>query len=144
MQDAHKRVEHLRRDLLVHGLILLVVHSLSTLHVGADRRHNLVSEDAVDETLDVLLIILPLLVAQVLALLVSIHALSKLLPLAFGRRLGPKSRSLPLNLSLSSCQLDVAGKGHVRHHYSDVFRADVLVVVKVIPVIEVNNVITYM
>ena len=82
MQNGHKRVEHFTRNILVDSLILLVVHSFTTLHASSVGSHDVVGKNIVNEALNILLVILPVFIAQVLTFLVSIHSFSKFLPLA--------------------------------------------------------------
>ena len=87
-------------------------------------------KDALEELLDFFLIADSVVVAEVPPFFILVQAFLLSLPLVPRRR----RASIELNLLLSGLQLNVSLEGHVRYHYTNVFRGDVLVVVKIIPV----------
>lgn len=142
MKNRHQRVKHLRRYSLIDILILPIIHFLLPARANAS---DATLKDIIAKLLDLLLIINPILIVNILSFLILIKTFPLLLSLlehtyrlVAGRGYAAGDAQVVyaalVDHVLDVLDLDVPAEGHVGHHYSNVFWGYVAVVVEVVPV----------
>jgi len=138
MQNSHKRVKHLWWYILVNMIILSKIHPLAlqrltqfleSIDFGWTKiKGTSMWKYAFQELLYFFLIANSIVIAEVPAFFVMVESFSLSLTISdWGRA------AIYLDLFLGCMQLYVSLKRHVRYHYTNVFRSDVVVVVEVVP-----------